>query len=103
MEVQAARLQASRIYRLTKLMYPDRIAFENDKVTVTKYSLLGLGKSEEVVPTSRISSVRIASGVFNSTIVVETQGGARSDMWVETLPKGPATALASEIRAQLPP
>ena len=29
MKVQAARLQASRIYRLTKLMYPDTISFEN--------------------------------------------------------------------------
>ena len=103
MEVQAARLQASRIYRLAKLMYPDRISFENDQVTVTKYSLFGLGKTEEVVSTSRISSVRIDSRILNSTIVVETQGGATSDMWVETLPKGPATALADEIRARMPP
>ena len=103
MEVQAARLQASRIYRLTKLMYPDRISFENDQVTVTKYSLFGVGKSEEVVSTSRISSLRLDSGILNSTIMVETQGGASCDMWVETLPQGLATALTNEIRSRMPP
>lgn len=103
MEVQAARLQASRIYRLTKLLYPDRISLENGQVTVTKYSLFGLGSNEEVVSAATISSIRIGSGILNSTIVVETQGGASSDMWVETLPKGPATVLAKEIRAQMPP
>ena len=103
MKVQAARLQASRIYRLTKLMYPDTISFENGQVTVTKYSLFGLGKSEEVVSVSRISSVRVDSAILNSSIVVETQGGSSSDIWVETLPKGPATALADDIVSQLPP
>ena len=103
MEVPAARLQAIHIYRLTKLLYPDRISLENGQATVTKYSLFGLGRNEEVVSTSRISSIRIGSGILNSTIVVETRGGAASDMWVETLPKGPATVLANEIRAQLPP
>ena len=103
MEVEASRIQASRLYRLTKLLYPDRISLENGQVTVTKYSLLGLGRSEEVVGTSRISSIRLDSGIFNSTIVVETQGGATTDMFVETLPKAPAEALAAEIRAQMPP
>ena len=103
MEVQAARLQASLIYRLTKLFHPDKISFDNGQVTVTKYSMLGLSRSEEVVTISRISSVRVSSGLFNSTIVIETHGGAHSDLWVETLPKGSAEALAGEIVSQLPP
>ena len=52
MEVQAARLQASRIYRLTKLFYPDKISFDNGQVAVTKFSMFGLGRSEEVVSLS---------------------------------------------------
>ena len=103
MEVQAARLQASRIYRLTKLFYPDKISFDNGQVAVTKYSMFGLGRSEEVVSLSRISSVRISSGIFNSTIIIETYGGARSDLSVETLPREPAVSLAEEIVSQLPP
>ena len=87
----------------TKPLYPDRISLENGQASVTKHSLLGLGRPEEVMSTSRISSLGLESGIFNATIVVETQGGATSDMWVETLPKSPAEALTAESRAQLPP
>ena len=102
MEVKASRIQGSLWFAWTKLVFPDRMEFDGSRVRVTKRHMLGLGRREDQIRIGRIASVRVDSGIFNSTIVIETQGGAVGDLRVSVLPKAKAAALADAIKEALP-
>ena len=102
MEVRAARIQGTTLVHPTHLFFPSKMTFEEGHVTTVERKWFGLGKAEDDVRIDRVASVRIDSGIFNSTITVETQGGATRDLQVKTVPKKKAIALVAEIRAALP-
>lgn len=100
MEIKASRLQGG-MTSLTQLLFPDRIAFVDGRVTVTKRKWLGLGRLEEDIAIARVASVRIDSGILNATVVIETQGGSTENLYVEKIPKGKARELVVELRKAL--
>ena len=100
MEVKATRIQGG-MSSLTQLLFPDRIAFTNGRISVTKRKWLGLGRLEEDVAITRVASVRVDSGILNATVIIETLGGATEDLYVEKIPKGKARELADEIRRSM--
>lgn len=96
MEVKSIRYR--NITRPTQLFFPDTIAFEKGRVTITRRKWLGLGKSEDDIGIARVASVEIHSGIFNATVVVQVQGRGSLDLSVKNLPKKRAEALVAEIR-----
>ena len=60
MEVKSIRYR--NITRPTQLFFPDTIAFEKGRVTITRRKWLGLGKSEDDIGIARVASVEIHSG-----------------------------------------
>lgn len=101
MEVSAARFQGGRLLGLTHYLFPDTISFENGRIRITTRKWLGLSKDEYEAPATRVSSVRLTSGIFNSTLVVETFGGAQEDLVIDYLPKAKARHIADAIRGSL--
>ena len=99
-EVEAARVQ-NGLFSWTKLFFPDRILFDGERVTVIRKFWFGMGRNEDELPITRIASVRISSGIFNSTITVQTNVRAEQDLVVSKLPKKPAESLVNILRDAL--
>ena len=96
MVVRASRLAGMTAW--TKLLIPDTMVITNKDITVTKRKFLGLSNTEENVSLDRIASVRVVNGVIFSGLVLETTGGAVSDVTIGGLPKGVARQVAGHIR-----
>ena len=62
-----------------------------------RWGWLGLRRFEQKVSLGRVASVRATRGVFWSSLIIETQGGAMSDLVILGLNKAESAELAAEI------
>jgi hypothetical protein len=70
----AVQYQSSRLTS-GNLIFPDTLSVESDGVHYQKRKLLG--SSEEIISYRHISSVRILTGLFFASIIIETSGGSQ--------------------------
>lgn len=85
----------------TKIFMPDRITLGAGRITVVKKKFFGLINTTEEIAFSKIASVRVANGIFFSSIIIETTGGATADIYIKTLKKKVAKEVAGLIRQQV--
>ncbi len=84
----------------TKLLMPDTIIISDSRLTVVKRSFLGLKNTTEEMNYARIASVRVKNGFFFSDVIIETTGGATSDIYIKTLKKKTAKHAADAIKGK---
>lgn len=84
----------------TKMLMPDTIEVA-DRLTVVKRKFFGLSNTTEELNFSKVASVRVKNGLFFSDIIIETAGGATSDIVIRTLKKKVAKVCAGEIRERV--
>lgn len=99
MQVSAVRLRPSYILRPTAFLFPDTIAFERGRVTITRRRLFGLLKSQDDIGVAQVASVELHSGILNATVTVQTSVRRDVDLSVSNLPKKKAGELVAEIRS----
>ena len=86
------------LFSWTKLFMPDRVTLYETYLAVTQYKFFGLNKMEEEISYSKIASVRKKDGFFFSALIIETSGGAVSDMTIKGLNKKLTAQAVSLIR-----
>jgi Double zinc ribbon len=79
---------------LTGLFFPPELTISGDEVKLTRWTMLGLRRLDQRISTRKIASVRYLSGVIWGGLMVETFGGALSDLVVHGLDKTKATETA---------
>ncbi|WP_408954769.1 hypothetical protein [Natroniella sp. ANB-PHB2] len=99
------KIKASRIFSdgfgLTNIFFPDTLEILPTKVKLKKRKLLGLKSTEKNVLRNQIASVRRENGFFFSTIIVETTGGAVSDLEIKWVNKRKAKKAVEEIESMI--
>ena len=86
---------------VTALFKPPIVHAAGDRVRLTRWSALGLRIEDDEIPIASIASVRSMKGVFWSTLIIETFGGAVQDIGQRGLHNRDAQRLASLIKAAL--
>lgn len=82
----------------TKLIFPDKIELESDRLRVTKKKWFGLTGAEEEIKYERIASTRLKKGVLSATIAIETSGGSKEDLHLKSLRKKDGRELNKTIK-----
>ncbi len=59
-------------------LWPQKVSFTADKITVTSYGLLGLTSHDEEIPWEKIAGFSHRSGIFWDSISIETRGQSAS-------------------------
>ena len=85
----------------TGLFFPPIIKVNNGRVTVTKWTFLGLRRHDQEIQITRIASVRYTKGIFWGGLLVETFGGASEDMTEKGLSQDDARTMAEKIKSCL--
>ena len=85
----------------TGLFFPPIIRAHAGRITVTKWSLLGLRRHNQEVQVSKIASVRYTKGVFWGGLLIETFGGASEDLSEKGLRQGEARMMAEQLKSCL--
>ena len=102
MHISSARLQASMFgLRPTKLLFPDRMAMDQRRITITRRTWLGLRKSENEILIAKVASVQLDNGILNSTVLCETQGGSNINVGLSVVPRNKAKGFAAELRQRV--
>ena len=96
MEIKSSRLFAS--LSPTKIIFPDTIKLENDRLVVIKKRWLGLTGDEEEIKYERIASTRLKKGIFTATLAIETSGGSKNDLAIKAIWKKDAVKLNNAIK-----
>jgi len=86
---------------VTAVFKPPIVHAAGDRVRLTRWSALGLRIEDDEIPIARIASVRCTKGLFWSTLVIETFGGAMQDIGQRGLHNRDAQRMASIIKAAL--
>ncbi len=95
MEYKSSRLFAS--LSPTKIIFPDTIELDKDRLRVIKKRWFGLTGDEEEISYDRIASSRLKKGVFTATVAIETSGGSKDDITIKALWKKDAESLKSQL------
>ena len=85
----------------TGLFLPPIINIHDGRVTVTKWTLLGLHQHNQELQVSRIASVRYTKGIFWGGLLIETFGGAAQDFAELGFRLDDAKQMAEELKACL--
>jgi hypothetical protein len=85
----------------TGLFLPPIIKVRAGRITVTKWSLLGLRQHSQEIQVSRVASVRYTKGVFWGGILVETFGGASEDLNERGLRQDDAKTMTEQLKGCL--
>jgi|SRR5699024_1165523 len=85
----------------TKLFKPDSVELQSDCIKIVKHTMLGLKSSEEEMKYNNIASVRLAKNLFTSDIIIETTGGAISDLSIKKLRKNVGNEVVGKIRSKI--
>lgn len=85
----------------TGLFLPPIIKIHAGRITVTKWSLLGLRRHNQEIQVSRVASVRYTKGVFWGGLLVETFGGASDDLSEKGLLQEDARTMAEQLKGCL--
>ena len=95
--------KSSRMLALTttKMLFPDRLEIKKDKVIITKRRWLGLMKDEETIRIDRIASIRMKGGLLSGKVIIETTGGAKTDLIMSRMWKKKARKLANELEGMI--
>ena len=102
LEVRATRLGALFTSgSITGVLFPPVIRASNGRITVTKWTLLGLRTHHQEIQVSRVASVRYTKGVFWGALLVETFGGASEDLKEAGLALEDARTMAENLKACL--
>ena len=93
----------SRLFAMsiTKLIFPDTIELTGDRVRVTKKRLLGITGDEEEILYTRIASTRTKRSIFTATVIIETSGGSKQDLYVKAIWKKQAKELKNQIEQKI--
>ena len=86
---------------VTGLFLPPIIKVHAGRITVTKWSLLGLRRHNQEIQVSRVASVRHTKGVFWGGLLVETFGGAAEDLSEKGLRQEDARMMADQLKSCL--
>jgi len=79
---------------ITGLFFPPELDIGGDEVVLRRWSLLGLRRLDQRISTRKIASARYLSGVIWGGLMLETFGGAMSDLVMHGLDKGQAAETA---------
>ncbi len=82
-----------------KFVSPDSVEVGEKDIKVRRWVREDLGKREEIMPYSRIASVRLTRGITTATLIIETTGGGTIS--IPGMPKAVADAAARDIRSRL--
>ena len=85
----------------TGLFLPPIIRVSHGRITVTKWSFLGLRRHNLEIQVSRVASVRYTKGVIWGGLLVETFGGATQDMTEKGLRQDDAQTMVEKLKACL--
>ena len=102
MEVRATHLGA--LFgggSITGVFLPPIIRVHGGRITVTKWSLLGLRRHVQEIQVSRVASVRYTKGVFWGGLLVETFGGAAEDLSEKGLRQEDAKSMTDQLKSVL--
>ncbi len=89
------------LFTLTKWIMPPTISFDGKEVRIRRFAWFGISSTDERIKLDRIASVRIASSIMTSTVVIETMGGAQADFRMTRLPKKEAQRFVERVNAAL--
>lgn len=81
----------------TALLFPPILTITPAEIHVRRRALFGLRTLDTKLAVSRVASVRAIKGVFWSSIIVETYGGASGDLSIAGLDKAEARETATLI------
>ncbi len=98
MEFKASRFWGG-MFSWTKLIMPDTITVQNDKIVVNKKTYFGLKGTEEEIPLAKVASIRLEKGFFTGHVKVETAGGSVADLKVKNFSKKKAKEAVDGLRA----
>lgn len=79
----------------TSLLMPPGLRVTAHEVNIRVWSMLGLRSSEQKIPLSRVTSVRLTLGVLWGSIVIETFGGGIADFELRGLNKTEARDMVA--------
>ena len=82
---------------LTKVVFPDRLEINENKICITKRKWFGLIADTESLSMERMASVRVKNGLFSAKVFIETMGGAKEDFVIERLWKGAARKIKADL------
>ena len=85
----------------TKVFMPDTIEILEDRIVVTKKKFFGLTSTQEEIKFTKIASVRLAKGFFTGHVIIETSGGASTDLSVRNFKKSVAVEVIEALRKKV--
>jgi len=86
----------------TALFFPPQITITPEHVLIRKYTFLGLRRLDQKLSTAKIASVRFLKGVIWGGIIVESYGGAYSEIVIHGLNKEDARETAELLEKIAP-
>lgn len=86
---------------LTGLFFPPIIRVSQGRITVTKWSFLGLRRHNQDIQVTRVASVRYTKGIIWADLLVETFGGASEDITEKGLRQSDARMMADNLKSCL--
>lgn len=99
LEVRATHLGAFLAGgNFTGLFLPPIIKVCSGRITVTKWSFLGLRRHSQEIQVTRVASVRYTKGIFWGGLLVETFGGAAEDFCEKGLRQDDARTMAEQLK-----
>jgi len=85
----------------TGLFLPPIIRVHAARITVTKWTLLGLRRHTQEIQVSKVASVRYTKGIFWGGLLVETYGGASEDLSEKGLRQEDARMMVEQLKGGL--
>ncbi len=86
---------------VTGLFFPPVIRIHGGRISMTKWSLLGLRVHEQEIQLCRVASVRYTQGIIWAALLVETFGGASEDLVEKGFRQEDARRIATQLKACL--
>ena len=82
---------------ITKVVFPDRLEINENKICITKRRWFGLIVDTESLSLERVASVRVKNGLFSAKVFIETMGGAKQDFVIDRLWKKQAKQIKADL------
>lgn len=102
LEVQATRMGALFTSgNITGVFFPPIIKVSNGRVSVKKWSFLGLRTHHQEIQVTRVASVRYTKGILWGGLLIETFGGAAEDLSEKGLEQEDAKLMADQLKVCL--
>jgi len=96
--------KASRFWSMaswTKMLMPDNIEILNTRVIIRKKKWFGLTGTEEEITYKQISSIRLVKRIFTGIVIIETTGGAMTDIRIKNFTKKTAKKVVGILRGKI--